>query len=275
VLSAKTSTSRNWSAEMALEFSRDRGRTTVRRVRQRGPLAVQKPFNQPNGECQVYLLHPPGGIVGGDTLATTVRATRDASGLVTTPASSKVYRSTNAVSTVTQRLEVSAGARLAWLPQDTILFGGSKYAMNTEIDLNPSASFCGWEITSLGRPLSGDGFDVGAFDQRMQVTVGGAVRLREHLAWSDDRTILDAAWGLAGRRVLATWLTYPADADLVNAVRECLPDGFAATLLQDLLLVRGLADDAHLVRQTLATAWHSIHMQAFGVSACMPRIWLT
>ncbi len=130
--------------------------TVVARRRHEGPFCIQRPFYPGDGACHVYLLHPPGGLAAGDELDLTVDVEPGAAALLTTPAATKFYRSDGAPSVQRQTLRVAAGAALEWLPLDTILFGGSRALIETDVVLAPGARFIGWEQLSLGRPLSGD-----------------------------------------------------------------------------------------------------------------------
>ncbi|MGB5651682.1 MAG: urease accessory protein UreD, partial [Sedimenticolaceae bacterium] len=79
--------------------------STVLAERQRhGPLAVQRPFYPEGGVCHVYLLHPPGGVVGGDVLGIDVKLAQGAQALITTPGATKFYRSAGALARQTQRI---------------------------------------------------------------------------------------------------------------------------------------------------------------------------
>jgi urease accessory protein len=134
----------------------------VARRRHEGPFYIQRPFHPGDGACHVYLLHPPGGLAAGDTLDLDVEVEPGAAALLTTPAATKFYRSDGAPSVQRQTLHVASGASLEWLPLDTILFGGSRALIETEVALEPGARFLGWEQLSLGRPLSGDCYTTGA-----------------------------------------------------------------------------------------------------------------
>ncbi|MCZ6888054.1 MAG: urease accessory protein UreD [Gammaproteobacteria bacterium] len=291
-----------WQARLALGFEYDGVRTVLRRGERFGPLCVQRPFYPERDVCHVYILHPPGGIVGGDRLEVDVRVETDARALLTTPASSKVYRSAGPASSITQTLNVQTGAMLEWLPQDTILFGGSRVRARTEIRLARGARFSGWEVTALGRPHSGDDYvsdvsevsDVsdksGAsseLDQRTALYVDDEPRLIEHQLWRTGDPVFDAPWGLAGYRVVATSYTYPADRDTLQRARGILEARnagtacdaaagiCAATLLEDLLVVRALSDDAVEMRHTLAALWAGLRKLVMGRAPCPPRIWAT
>ncbi len=240
---------------------------------------VQRPFYPEGGVCHVYILHPPAGMVGGDQLVTYIDVAGGASALITTPASAKVYRSAGPVAAIRQQLTVEAGGALEWLPQDTILFGGSSAAIHTEVSLAKSARFMGWEVLSLGRPRSGDHYRAGDLRSRTQIRVDGAPRLIERQFWNAGDTVLDAPWGLGGNRVVAAFYIYPAQPALIQYAREIIAsgghDGFAATLLDDLLVLRALSNDATAMREQLAAIWSPLREAVLGRPGCAPRIWAT
>ncbi|MCH2606086.1 MAG: urease accessory protein UreD, partial [Nitrospinales bacterium] len=87
-----------WRARLDLEFSNSNNKTILSHRKHHGPLQVQKPFYpEPNGTCHVYILHPPGGVVGGDRLNICVDVNSNAHALITTPAAGKFYRSAGPV----------------------------------------------------------------------------------------------------------------------------------------------------------------------------------
>ncbi|HMV40203.1 MAG TPA: urease accessory protein UreD, partial [Plasticicumulans sp.] len=111
-----------WQARLELGFAPVAARTALVHSAHRGPLRVQRPFHpEADGSCHVYLLHPPGGVVGGDGLALDVQLAPGARALLTTPSASRFYRSAGARALQRQLLRVGAGARLDWLPQETIV----------------------------------------------------------------------------------------------------------------------------------------------------------
>lgn len=270
-----------WQAHLSLGLKNDGERTVLHRREHLGPLRVQRPFYpEGNRVCHVYVLHPPGGVVGGDQLEVDVAVEPNASALLTTPASGKVYRSSGLQSSITQRLHVQEGAELEWLPQDTILFGGSRLRLNTEIRLARGARFSGWEVTTLGRPHFGDDYATGEFEQRTRICVDEVPRLIEQQIWKSGDAVLEAPWGLAGYPVLGTSCTYPADSDALDRARRIIDrnsnvEVSAATLLDDLLVVRVLGKNAVLVRQMLVTVWAGLRKLTMGRAPCMPRIWAT
>ena len=240
---------------------------------------MQRPFYPEGGVCHVYILHPPAGMVGSDTLVTGVEVDGGASALITTPASAKIYRSAGPVAAIHQRLTVETGGTLEWLPQDTILFGGSIAAIHTEIRLAKSTRFMGWEVLSLGRPRSGDQYRAGSLEARTRISVDGAPRLIERQCWQAGDAVLAAPWGLGGKGVLAAFYIYPAQPGLLEIARVAIAapgyDCFAATLLDDLLVIRALGNDATAMRDAVAEIWSRLREDVLGRPGCPPRIWAT
>ena len=268
-----------WRAHLRLSFTHDGARTVIGERTHEGPLYVQRPFYPEGAVCHAYILHPPAGMVGGDLLETNVTVGAGASALITTPASAKVYRSVGPASEIRQNLTVEANGTFEWLPQDTILFGGSNATIETDVQLAESARFMGWELLSLGRPLSGDRYRTGDLRQRTLIQVANAPRLIERQDWDAGDAVLQEAWGLGGRAVLAAFYIYPADTGLLEQARDCIAaaryECFAATLLDGLLVIRALGEDATAMREAMAALWLQLRQPALGRPGCAPRIWAT
>ena len=268
-----------WTAALDLQFERAKDRSIVSRCRHNGPLRVQKPFYPEDGVCHVYLLHPPGGVVGGDELSVSVSAGKGSAALITTPGATRVYRSAGPLSTIKYQLNVEADASLEWLPQDSILYGGSRLSQEMEVRVASGSRFCGWDITSMGRPASGDHYTTGEFDQGFRLFVDSLPVLMERQRWQAGQEVLEASWGLSGHTVLGTFYGFPADDDILSHLRLRLEDisvgEMAVTLVDDVLVVRALADDAVALRQVFADIWLSVREMINGFPPGSPRIWAT
>lgn len=267
-----------WRATLCLNYACLDKRTIVR-ARHEGPLRVQKPFYPPDGACHTYVLHPPGGVVGGDRLRIDVDVQSAAAALVTTPAAMKVYRSTGATAELSNAIRVRSGAALEWLPQDTILFGGSRLRQATRVHLDAAARYCGWEVWSLGRPASGDRYASGTLDQCLEIFVDDNLRLRERLFWDDESHRFDVRWNLGRQRSGGSLVLFPASAGTLERVRLLLrrvaAEVIAATRIDDLIVVRALSSDAVILRESFAQIWSGIREHVFSRAACPPRIWAT
>src|SRR5512134_424656 len=126
-----------WQARLALHFRADRGRTRCEN-RHRGPLRMQKPL-YPEGDavCHAVVIHPPGGIAGGDELELAIAVDRGAHGLVTTPGASKWYKANGRAAA--QRVALAVNGTLEWLPQEAIVFNSADVHSSIEIDLGSDA----------------------------------------------------------------------------------------------------------------------------------------
>ncbi len=270
-----------WRGRLALELERRGERTVVARREHVGPLVVQRPFHpERDGTCHVYVLHPPGGVVGGDVLELDVDVRPGAAALITTPAATKHYRSAGNTAFLHQRLTVRSGAALEWLPQETIAFGGAQAKNTTEVRLEPGARFLGWEISCLGRPASRDAFTTGRLEQAFSLTLGERPLLVERLLTEGGGSLARGVWGWGGRTVYGCFLAAGAPPELTRAVREAVPatrDGelFAVTNTGGVCVCRYLGASGERARALLASAWSTAREVLFGKAACPPRIWAT
>lgn len=119
---------KGWLAEIALRYEVKRGVTRLTEKRHIGPLMVQRPFYPEQGIAHTYLLHPPGGVVGGDNLLINIDVQSQAHALLTTPGATKFYRSAGGVAHQIQTLKVAPNGFLEWLPQENIFFLKPKFA---------------------------------------------------------------------------------------------------------------------------------------------------
>jgi urease accessory protein len=273
--------SRSWRARLALELGRVAGKTAITRRAHHGPLLVQRPFHpEADGTAHVYVLHPPGGIAGGDDLELELEVQSGASALITTPAATKLYRTAGERARVSQALSVRSGAVLEWLPQETIAFGGADAELSTRVSLEPGARYAGWEIVCLGRPASGDAFEHGELSQRTELRLGGRLLVVERLSLRAESALRSGAWGLGGRSVYGCFLATGASEGLVSAMREHVKpdtagDLFAVTTLGNIVVCRTLGSSAARARSLLAAAWGQWRHHALGKTTSTPRIWRT
>jgi urease accessory protein len=269
-----------WQARLRLDFAARPGRTILAHRERRGPLAVQRPFYPEGAPCHVYVLHPPGGLVGGDQLEVAVRVEEGAHGLITTPGAAKLYRSLGPVAEQAQRLQVAAGGVLEWLPQENILFPGARARLATDLDLEAGAAFLGWEVHCLGLPATGERFETGRADLALRIRRAGVPLLLERLRLADGQG-LDGASGLRGFPVSGTLLACPAGPRDLEAVRAGADTGpeldlpWGATLVGDLLVARCLARASEPVHRHFRALWGILRPRLLGRPACPPRIWAT
>ena len=275
-----SSNSSSWCAELELGFQQRSGRTVLVDRRHQGPLRVQKPFYpEDNGCCHVYLLHPPGGVVGGDQLSITIDVGVKASALITTPGAGKYYRSGGAQAKQQQTLTVRKQALLEWLPQEQILFNGARARLNTRIELEPEAQFIGWDISCFGRPAAAEYFTHGCYQTNFEVWRGEQALYIERGRYEGGSDIFKAPWGLQERTVVGTLVCTSQSGDLVTKLRDKFYSdfglSFSTTQLDEVIVCRYLGDSAEEAKSLFYQAWQLIRPALTGTEVCRPRIWDT
>ena len=271
----------SWKAHLQLRYLRDGDRTTAH-DRHEGPLRVlQRLYPEGPGICHHVMVHPPGGIVGGDELAVSATLEPGTHAVVTTPGATRFYRSEGARSLQHARLSLQPGARLEWLPLENIAYRGCEAENRVELDVARGAEAMGWDVLALGLPAAGDVFDRGRFVQQL---AWPGHWLERGVIDAADALLLHGALGLAGHRVLAT-LWFAAGTPLPAAKREALLDAAreaagdalagATSPQAGVLVLRALAqrvEPAMALLQRVRAAWRAT---AWQLAAEPPRIWST
>jgi urease accessory protein len=272
-----------WHASLQLDYSLEKGRT-VARHQHVGPLRIlQSLYPEGDAVCHNVLVHPPGGLVGGDTLELAIHAAAGSHGLLTTPGATRFYRAEDAPARQITQLRLDEGARLEWLPQETLYYSGCRAENNLRMEIAPGAELMGWDITALGLPHAGLPFETGYVQQQLQWP--GVWRERARVA-ADDALLMQGRAGLAGMRCTAT-LYLACGTPLGRAAKETALDAARALIADHRLsatagatspnpqtvLVRVLSDQVEPTVQLLRAirmAWRQAHWQ---LSAAAPRIW--
>lgn len=266
-----------WHARLELGFSQRGARTVLSHRRHVGPLVVQRPFYPEGATCHVYLVHPPAGIVGGDSLELQAKLEPGAQGLITTPAATRFYRAgPHPRATLSQQLH-ARDAALEWLPQENIFFDGARARVLTRVALEGDARFIGWEIGCLGRPANEERFASGSLQQDFLLYRDGRPLLLDRQRLDGASPALVSAWGLADARAIGTLLMTPAQQLDLAPLRELEAPGvrFALTLVDGVLAGRALARQAESIRTLFTRVWLATRAQLLGREAVAPRIWAT
>jgi urease accessory protein len=269
---------RSWKASLALGFSFENQKTILIRKIHDGPLVVQKPlYPEGGGVCHAIVVHPPGGIAGGDELALEATAGKDASALLTTPGATKWYRSAGAWARQSVAFDVQG--TLEWLPQETIVFDGALCDARYEVDLAAGAGIIGWDIVCLGRTGSGERFSRGTYRSSVQVRREGKLLWLERARIDGGGRLLDSPAGLAGQPVFGTLFasSLNVNQELVAEIRNTEPETGrgAVTLLPGILLARYLGDSTEAAKRYFIALWRILRPAMAGREAIEPRIWNT
>jgi len=267
----------SWHAELELAYARFGDCTRPVQRRHLGPLRVRKHLYAEGPEvCQHIIVHPPGGIAGGDRLNISARIEQDAWAQITSPGAAKWYR---AAGPAYQQLDlkIAAGATLEWLPQETIVYSAAQAELTTSIELEGDARLFYWDVVALGRPASGERFDLGHFQAHLDIRRDGRLLWHERQRITGNDGLLDSPIGLDGNPVFATLLVTGEIA--TELLERCRSLGHAVrgdlTQLPGLLVARCLASEALLARAWLIDLWRLLRPALLGREAQPPRIWNT
>ncbi|MGJ7557722.1 urease accessory protein UreD [Variovorax sp. RB3P1] len=274
-----------WHARLHLSYQNESART-VARFRHDGPLRIlQSLYPEGDTVCHNVLVHPPGGLVGGDTLDIDIEAGDGSHGLITTPGASRFYRSEGELALQRTRIRLAAGARLEWLPLEALCYSGCQAENRLSIEVAPGAELIGWDVTALGLPNANQPFERGTYLQHIEVP---GVWLERGRIDAADQRLLQSPIGLGGHRCMAS-LFFVAGTPLARARRDALL-AQARTLLEasplfdsagatsphaEIVVLRVLAPVVEPAMQLLRQVWQAWRSELWQLPAATPRIWAT
>lgn len=248
------------------------GRSRRHRLREEGSLRVRFPNVVPGGALEAVIVNTAGGMTGGDRFELDVAVGASARLTVSTAAAEKIYRSLGPDTAVNVRLFAGAGAALAWLPQETILFDRTRLRRTVEADVARNAQFVIAEMLVFGRSAMGETVASGHLFDRWRIRAGGALVFAEGLRL--DGAIAENLAQRAtadGGCAIASALKFPSTEADIAAVREREHD-FAGEVgvsaFNGLALARLVAADSAALRRDLIGV-----LTALGITP-LPRLWL-
>lgn len=271
-------------ANLQLGFARDGATTRLIERSHFGPLRVQKALYPEGAElCHAIIVHPPGGVVGGDSLRITAQVGDAAQALLTSPGAAKWYKANGCVSQQRVALNVGAGATLEWLPQETILFDAAQVRLQHDVVMCADAAYIGSEILCFGRTAAGESFANGRIEQRTSIRRGARLLWFEQGAIIAPSASMHGPIGLGGRTVCATMIAVGDNlgAELVTTLREQAAlvtqevASFGVTLMKSVLVARYLGDSSAMAKRLMGLAWQQVRPVVVGRAAAVPRIWNT
>ncbi|MEY3445337.1 MAG: hypothetical protein RIR45_92 [Pseudomonadota bacterium] len=274
-----------WHASLKLDYAFKNGRTVAHFLHD-GPLRVlQSLYPEGDAVCHNVLVHPPGGLVGGDTLDIQVQAQAGTHSLITTPGATRFYRSEGPPSLQRAHLTLEPGTRLEWLPLENIVYSGCLARNQLTLQPAPDAEILGWDVSALGLPHANLPFEQGQFEQHIEVP---GVWLERGRIDASDLRLMNSPAGLAGQRCMASIFFVtgsPLDRKRRQLALDCAREAMADHPLASsagasspnsrVVVVRVLApvvEPALALLKEIRTRWRT---QLWCMAPSNPRIWST
>jgi urease accessory protein len=292
--SIEISTPKEWLARLDLDFHVARSVSTATATagvgvgasfqtnlkhRHLGPLRIQKAL-YPEGPalCHAIIVHPPGGIAGGDRLEVLLRSQASSQGLVTTPSAAKWY-GTDGIIPARQKIEIALEGKLEWLPQETIVFDRALVESEITIKAGAAGAMLGWDHLIFGRHASGESFKTGRFVQSLRIHLFGGLVWHDRIVLEGGDPLFDSPIGLRGHHACATFWAILAEPDTwtearLESLRTHSPT-VSWTVLHPRLLVGRLLAEPLKLKGLLEQAWSILRPIVLQRPALNPRLWAT
>jgi urease accessory protein len=274
-----------WLAQLEIDYTLA-GERTVAHHTHNGPLRVlQSLYPEPGGICHNVLVHPPGGLVGGDALTITITGADHTHALITTPGATRFYRSNQDLAVQRTMVTLSGRARLEWLPLEAIAYDQCLAENHLTVNLDADSEFIGWDVAAFGLPNASLPYLQGSFMQHIEVH--GIWLERGRLDASDAR-LMNGPLGLAGHRCMAS-VFFVSGKPIERTRREqalelarsivgshalCTTSGVTSPNPQ-VIVLRVLAPVVEPAMQLLRQVWQVWRQHLWQLPATAPRVWST
>jgi len=272
-----------WHASLQLDYTLESKRSVARYLHN-GPLRIlQSLYPEGDAVCHNVLVHPPSGLVGGDTLDMQVTVGEGAHGLVTTPGATRFYRSEAGLATQQVHARVESGARLEWLPLEAIAYNQCDALNRAVFNLAPGAEMMAWDLTAFGLPAANLPYVQGTFRQHLEIP---GVWLERGTLNANDTRLMDSPLGLAGQRCMATLVFAAGSAmadERIERALACAREVLEASELrltagatsphEQVIVLRVLAPVTEPAMQLLRQVWAAWRQEMWGMQGTYPRLW--
>ncbi len=249
------------------------GRTRLLRLYQDGSAKIRMPAVAAD-PLEAVLINTAGGLTGGDRLAWEIDVGAGAAASITTQACEKIYRAASDRAEVKVKLSVGERGRIAWLPQETIVFNRSAFARTLDVELAADAEALLLEATVFGRLAMGEQATHGHFHDRWRVRLGGAlIHAEDFRIGPAIAATLDRRGVTGGAIAVATLLVVSSQAEaLLQPARAIIgTDGDASVWSvkkSGKLLARLFAEDGYQLRKRLVPL-----VELLNGRAGLPKLW--
>lgn len=279
-----SSTHKPLEARLSLRFADDQGTTRLISRDHFGPLLVQKPLYPEGREvCHAVIIHPPGGVVGGDQLEISTHLGASAHAQITTPGAAKWYKSNDHLSHQKIKISLEKNASLEWVPQETIFYNNANVQIDAEITLEDDAKYIGCEILCFGRTAFGESFNQGLIKQRTRIKRNNQLIWFEQIRLQGESSSMTGPLALAGKTVCATLILTgkTLSQPLIDLAREDAQKiahktgQIGVSQLKSIVVARYLGDSSEIARLVMLHLWGLFRPELLERKAIVPRMWST
>jgi urease accessory protein len=274
-----------WEACLNLEFSYLNERSYLARNLHQGPLVLQKSL-YPEGDavCHGVIIHPPGGVAGGDVLTLNVQLNANAKSLLTTPGAGKWYKANGQFASQYLNFDLQENSSLEWFPQENILFDGAEVKFSAEVNLAGDAKYAAWDVMCFGRQAQGEVWRTGGLHQNLTIRRNEALIWRECGLLKPQYKVMSSSIGLGGNVVTASMVVAAGSVpqDILSACRGLQVDlaldiyaKYGVTALPEIFSARYVGQSAQSARQYFEQLWQILRPWYAGLEVVRPRIWNT
>jgi urease accessory protein len=250
-----------------------------------GPLVLQKSLH-PEGPkvCHGVVVHPPGGVAGGDALTLEATIAPQAHALLTTPGAGKWYKANGQSASQHLAFTLGVDACFEWLPQENILFDGAQVKFSARIDLAEGAKYAAWDIICFGRQAQQEQWQTGHMRQNLAIYRQNKLIWREIGNISPVSPCMQSIVGLAGCPVTASFIVAAGavPAEIIQACKAVqlnasldLQAKYAVTALPEVFSARYVGQSAQSAKQYFEQLWQILRPWYAGIKVTRPRIWNT
>jgi len=245
---------------------------------QRSPIRVMFPRARGDAIEEAVLVNTAGGIAGGDRLDSAVTVLANASIIVTSQAAERVYRALDEPARIATKLKACAAAKLAWLPQETIIFNWARLSRETKVEFSSRSEVLALEWLVLGRAAHGEQMVGGHITDSWRVKKDG------RLIWADCFRVTDETFPhlcrkalLANYKAVGTLIYFgphlDARLEFLREVARPLGCNCTATLVAGLIVVRFAAAESYDLRLALRSFLHQFSQELGPGPFRVPKMW--
>lgn len=259
-------------------FDRPGNGTRVANIYEKFPTRIMLPQIAGDAAREAVVVNAAGGITGGDRFELEIVALHDAHVVMTSQAAEKIYRALNEPARVTTRLKTSETAKLAWLPQETIVFDKARISRQTEVEFHSGSEFMALEWLVLGRAAHGEEIGSGYIRDSWLIKRDG------RLIWADSFLLTDSTFVhltrkalLSDRKAIGTLIYFGPELDRrLEALREVAQSqecDCAVTMVSGLIVIRLAARDGFGLKVALICVLQHFEREYGPGPFRVPKMW--